>query len=86
MEGGYFDQEAIDAERFDADMEQAELERRGNRIAELRRKGICVHGWVQGTPGVDNGPVRCLEEGCGESWDSETAYENAREGVMARWM
>lgn len=33
MEGGWFDSEAIEAERFDADLEMASLEAEGNRMA-----------------------------------------------------
>ena len=57
-EGGWFDQEAIDAERFDADIEMAEFEavarrhaRRGVKMRTLRAAGkfaeaaaVCPHG------------------------------------------
>jgi len=62
MEGGWFDPEAIESERLDADMEQAELEREGNlaaralrRMRKLRAAGklaeaaaACTHGWTRG--------------------------------------
>jgi hypothetical protein len=41
MNGGWFDQEAIDSERMDADMEMAELEQRGRRHALARCR--CGH-------------------------------------------
>jgi len=58
-EGGWFDSEAIEAERLDADLEQAELERAGARhhrararSRALRAQGklaeaaaACPHGW-----------------------------------------
>lgn len=33
MEGGWFDTEAIEQERFDADLEMAQMEAEGNRFA-----------------------------------------------------
>ncbi|MGW4639648.1 hypothetical protein ACWEN6_14025 [Sphaerisporangium sp. NPDC004334] len=42
------DLEAIYDARRDADLEQAEMERAGNLIAALRRKGICTHqSWLE---------------------------------------
>jgi hypothetical protein len=32
----------------DADIEQAEFEAAGRRLAALRRRGICTHGWRLG--------------------------------------
>jgi hypothetical protein len=46
MEGGWFDSEAIEAERMDADIEMAELEARGNSIYRRmkRAKALFVAG------------------------------------------
>lgn len=40
MGGGWFDRDAIDAERFDADVEQAELEAAGREHYRLRRRSL----------------------------------------------
>ena len=49
-----------------ADIQMSELVRLGRRDAELRRRGICSHGWTQGTPGKPDGATRCLH--CGKSF------------------
>jgi len=60
MSGGWFDPEAIEDERFEADMLQAQYEAEGNAAAERQRKvdalkaegrleeavKVCSHGYV----------------------------------------
>ena len=56
----------------DADIEQGELEAAGNRATMLRKRGICLHGWLQGNPADSS--VTCLD--CGAAFaSSEAAYE-----------
>ncbi len=66
MEGGWFDSEALESERFDADREMASLERQGIRAAAAAKRSAafrsagelvkaadaCRHGWGYGTPGL----------------------------------
>jgi len=48
----------------DADFEQRDLESLGRRLTQLKRAGICTHGWTKGQPGPeDRGPITCLD--CG---------------------
>jgi hypothetical protein len=47
----------------DADIEQHQLEQAGNRIASLKRKGICLHGHINTTT------HECYE--CKKTWTSE---------------
>lgn len=42
MEGGWFDTEAIEAERFDADMEMARFEEEGARYAARSRRSAAL--------------------------------------------
>lgn len=57
---------------------QRKLERAGNRVAALRARGICTHGWIQGTPGDDNGPAKCLH--CGQQFaNTQAAWEAGRD-------
>jgi len=49
----------------DADIEQHNLEQSGNRIAALKKRGICLHGYI------NTKTHACLEPGCGKTWDSE---------------
>jgi hypothetical protein len=44
------DDEALEAERLDADIEMAALAEAGREASRLRRKGICPHHWLQGMP------------------------------------
>ncbi len=64
--------EAIEAERLDADMEQAEMVRRGNAVAAAERAGRCTHGSTVGyrkpafypeQEGLQPGQSRCTS-GC----------------------
>ena len=49
----------------DADFEMAELEATGNRMAALRRKGVCVHDSTFCDPEGD-GTVECCD--CNAKW------------------
>ena len=49
-----------------ADYQQAKLERLGNRIGELKQKGICSHGWLKTPPGQSE--TVCLD--CGKVFRS----------------
>jgi hypothetical protein len=81
MTGGWFDPEAIDGERIDADIEQASLEEQGRdhsrllRVMErLRAAGrlaeaaaACPHGWTGPLPAGHTqwAPGACLCQDCG---------------------
>jgi hypothetical protein len=41
-----------------ADHTQAKLERLGDRIADLKKRGICTHGWLKTWP---DETVTCLD-------------------------
>ena len=69
----------------DADFETRSLEESANRIARLRKKGICVHGSLQGPPGPPSRPTKvwtCTQ--CGQQWPTEReahdAYSRALHG------
>lgn len=49
----------------DADIEQQQLEQAGNRIASLRKQGICLHGWINAKTLI------CLEPDCFKTWETE---------------
>ncbi|MGR6921258.1 hypothetical protein ACU635_44040 [[Actinomadura] parvosata] len=64
------DMEAIEDLRHDADLEQAAMEREGDRLAALRAQGICTHssGVMYRNPpvypeqvGLRPGQSRCTE-------------------------
>ena len=57
----------------DADIEMAGLQRTGNTISRLRKKGICLHGWIQAP---DKGPAKCLD--CGKAWPSALELHEER--------
>ena len=82
MEGGWFDAEAIDSERFDADLEMAELEAVGNAISHQRRAGVCVHCSAEDyhpsypERGLQPGQTRCTD-GCGRVFNSEDEWWEA---------
>ena len=80
-----YDDEAI---YQDADIEQWEMEREGNRLAALKRQGICTHGSAVGlggdgkahypeAEGLLPGQVRCTE-GCGQVFETREAWDDAR--------
>lgn len=62
----------------DADFEMRDLEAKGNRSYQLRKAGICTHGWLQGPPGK---PVTtCLY--CGATFESSEAAFRAGNEAM----
>ena len=76
MERGWFDQEAIDSERFDADIEQAELERVGRQMAKVAGKpGLCKHGWTGPDDSKKDGTFKCYHN-CGKTWPNMSARDN----------
>ncbi len=70
----------------DADVEMAALESAGRRVAALRKRGICAHGWIQGAPGNGNtfdvSPVTCHE--CGAVFPTGKAWGAARDAALGR--
>lgn len=71
----------------DADIEQAAAYAEGARVAAIEARGICTHGWVQGAnpthaPELQPGQIRCLENGCGEIFDSESDWLDARSEAL----
>lgn len=69
----------------DADQEQAGIEAAGRRLAALRRRGICAHGCVQGTPpgcgdAFDRMPVKCHD--CGVTFPTGKAWGRARDAAL----
>jgi hypothetical protein len=84
MEGGWFDSDAIEAERFDADMEMASLEAQGARMHAKKQKSqalratdpaasaaMCPHGggYPLDSPAATNdGDPNAGEEGV-RCWD-----------------
>ena len=63
-----------------AELEGERMQRLGNKISAARKRGICTHGWLQGTPGNDDGPVKCLH--CGAMFQGFTAaYAANREAI-----
>lgn len=86
------DLEAIETQRRDADLEQAAMEREGNRLDALRDKGICTHssgvGYLK-TPvypeqvGLKPGQIRCTEGtgGCTFVADNDEEWCAAQEAL-----
>lgn len=72
----------------DADIEQASIEAAGRRLASLRRRGICSHGWIQGASGpclngeFDRSPVVCLD--CGATFATGREWGRARDEALGR--
>lgn len=59
-----------------ADYQQAKFESLGDRIAQLRAKGVCSHGWLKTTPGQQQ--TTCLD--CGAIFNSfQQAMQAGRE-------
>jgi hypothetical protein len=48
------------------DYQQAKLERLGDHIANLKKQGICSHGWLKTPPGKEQ--TTCLD--CGAVFQS----------------
>jgi hypothetical protein len=65
----------------DADFEMHELERTGNTLARLRKKGICCHGWIQAP---HFGPAKCLD--CGKLWVNAAALHKERDQLLAEYL
>lgn len=65
----------------DADIEMADLQSAANHESSLRRKGICSHGWFQGTTGQPNGPAKCNH--CGKQFASVADLMDERAELMA---
>ncbi|TYB71133.1 hypothetical protein FXF51_01485 [Nonomuraea sp. PA05] len=86
------DMEAIEDARRDADLEQAAMEREGNRLAALRARGICTHssGVAYRDPPVypeQDGLLprqsRCTEgtAGCTRVFNSDEEWVAAQEAL-----
>ena len=69
----------------DADIEQAEFEAEGRRLAALKRRGVCTHGSAVGfsgtvtypeQEGLKVGQMRCTD-GCGRVFESDEAWMEA---------
>lgn len=82
--------EAIENERFEADLQQAEWEREGRRLEALRAQGVCTHGsWVGFAINPDTGQVYYPEQeglvgdqvrctaGCGQVFASNEEIHEA---------
>ncbi len=63
---------------IDPDGAQAMLERRGSKIAALRARGICTHGWLQGPPGKP--VITCLD--CGATFETYAERDKASRAAM----
>lgn len=90
------DVEAQESERFDADMQMAEMTAVGNAMHRAQKRGICTHGSVVGyrvpacypeQAGLKPGQSRCTEGtgGCDRVFESDedwyAAMDAALEGV-----
>lgn len=70
----------------DADIEQAELEAEGNRIAALRARGICTHGWTQGYTAAyrpDLAPAKVECHDCGRIFGTQAELDAERAERLA---
>jgi hypothetical protein len=83
------DLEAIETQRHDADLEQAAMEREGNRLAALRAQGICTHSsgvesrnppFYESQVGLKPGQSRCTEGtgGCARVFNSDAEWAAAQ--------
>jgi hypothetical protein len=77
-EGGWFDSEAIETERHDADAEMAELESVGRAHSAARKAGRCTHGWWQGRQ--SDGVQTCLH--CGAMFQGEAELFAAQRAAV----
>ena len=86
-----YEQEAIEAERLDADLLQAQYTREANRAEAMRKRGICQHSSAVGylpegkqyypeQAGLKPGQSRCTEgtNGCTAVFDSDEGWATAR--------
>jgi len=62
----------------DADIEQGNLERAGNRIATLKKRGICLHGWINTTT--------CVCYDCNKTWKNEQEMFEEIDDLQLRYM
>ena len=69
----YYHDPEVPAGYQDADIEQAELEAEGERIAALKRSGVCVHEATRRGPHGDE--REC--SGCGRVFADEAAAWDA---------
>jgi hypothetical protein len=60
------------------DAAQRMLEAAGNKIARLKARGICTHGWMQGPPG--KAVLTCLD--CGATFASDHEHQAARRKAL----
>jgi hypothetical protein len=60
------------------DAAAAMLDAAGNKIAALRRRGICTHGWLSGPPGK---PVITCND-CGATFETYAARDRAARIAM----
>jgi len=83
--------EALETERWEADMEQAEMVRAGNAIARARKAGICCHTSAVGylaspvypeQEGLRPGQSRCTE-GCGRVFGSDQEWYAAMDAAVS---
>lgn len=68
--------------RGTADRLTRQFEAAGNRIADLRKQGICTHGWLQGPPGPIGTPGKATCLHCGEVFPSTDAAHAAGRAAM----
>lgn len=59
----------------DADLETAALHRHANRLARLRRRGICAHGWIKG--------LLCRD--CGKTFNTAAELEAERRNILENY-
>jgi hypothetical protein len=90
-EDPWADVEALENERFEADMAQAEMEREGARWARAQRAGVCTHGSsvAYRSPavypeqeGLTPGQSRCTA-GCGRVFESDDDWHRAMADAVA---
>ncbi|WP_331738805.1 hypothetical protein [Embleya sp. NBC_00896] len=89
----YFDEtsadelDAIREQRRDVDLEMAAMTAVGDRMAELRRAGVCTHGSAQGyredlgDPELRPGQVRCTDT-CGRIFASDDDWYAAIDAAL----
>lgn len=60
------------------DAAQRQLEAAGKKIAALKARGICTHGWIQGPPGKP--VITCLD--CGATFESSSEHMESRRKAL----
>ncbi len=89
-EDPWADVEALEQERREADMLQAEMDRHGNAIARARAAGRCTHGSAvrylnppvyPEQEGLQPGQSRCTE-GCGRVFESDQEWQEAMDAAV----